>query len=85
MSDKTMLFNPYNGKPRHPADIASDPSGLLMVDPDLPLRAASQQSAQAAEIDFYAIIREFGYTTSGQTLEIVEALDAAITSQKEKE
>ena len=34
---KTMLFNPYTGKPRHPADIASDPSGILMLDPDEPI------------------------------------------------
>lgn len=37
---KTMLFNPYTGKPRDPRDIASDPSGVLMLDPDEPLRAA---------------------------------------------
>lgn len=37
---KTMLFNPYTGKPRDPRDIASDPSGLLMVDPDEPILAA---------------------------------------------
>jgi hypothetical protein len=27
---KTVMFNPYTGTPRHPSDIASDPSGLLM-------------------------------------------------------
>jgi hypothetical protein len=37
---KTMLFNPYNGNPRHPSDIASDPAGLLMLDPDEPVLAA---------------------------------------------
>ena len=37
---KTMLFNPYTGTPRHPSDIASDPSGILMLDPDEPIYAA---------------------------------------------
>lgn len=36
----TLLFNPYTGKPRHPSDIASDPHGILMVEPGAPLRAA---------------------------------------------
>lgn len=40
MSGRTMLFNPYTGKPRHPSDIVSDPAGLLMPDPDLPVLAA---------------------------------------------
>lgn len=30
--NKTMLFDPNTGKPRHPSDIASDPAGLLIVD-----------------------------------------------------
>lgn len=37
---RTMLFNPYTGRPRDPRDIASDPAGTLMVDPDEPLRPA---------------------------------------------
>lgn len=37
---KTMMFNPYTGTPRHPSDIASDPEGILIIDPDSPLRAA---------------------------------------------
>lgn len=36
---RTLLFNPYTGQPRHPADIASDPSGILMMDPDEPVYA----------------------------------------------
>lgn len=35
-----LLFNPYSGKPRHPSDIASDPHGILMLDPEQPLYAA---------------------------------------------
>lgn len=31
---KTFLFNPYTGTPRHPSDIASDPEGILIVDPE---------------------------------------------------
>lgn len=37
---KTVMFNPYTGTPRHPSDIASDPSGLLILEPGAPLRAA---------------------------------------------
>ena len=37
----TMLFNPYTGKPRHPSDIASDPKGTLIAEPDAPMIAAS--------------------------------------------
>jgi hypothetical protein len=50
---KTMLFNPYNGLPRHPSDIASDPQGTLMVDPDEPLRpsvARPDKDAQIADL-----------------------------------
>ncbi len=43
-----MLFNPYSGKPRHPSDIKSDPKGVLMVDPDAPLRPARPELAEAA-------------------------------------
>lgn len=52
---KTMLFNPYTGKPRDPRDIASDPSGTLMLDPDEPLLAAKTAVAQpvADERDAY--------------------------------
>lgn len=31
---KTMLFNPYTGTPRHPSDIASDPEGIPIMDPE---------------------------------------------------
>ena len=37
---KTMLFNPYTGTPRHPSDIRSDPEGIMMLDPDEPIRAS---------------------------------------------
>lgn len=33
---KTVMFNPYTGTPRHPSDIASDPSGLLILEPGAP-------------------------------------------------
>lgn len=36
----TMLFNPYTGAPRHPSDIQSDPAGILLLDPDEPMRAS---------------------------------------------
>ena len=35
-----LMFSPYTGMPRHPSDIASDPHGILMLDPDQPIRAA---------------------------------------------
>lgn len=47
---KTMLFNPYNGKPRHPLDIASDPEGILMLDPDEPVRAYTTPPAPAPAV-----------------------------------
>ena len=37
---KTFLFNPYTGTPRHQLDIQSDPEGLLIVEPDAPVRPA---------------------------------------------
>lgn len=48
---KTMLFNPYTGKPRDPRDIASDPEGKLIVDPDEPLRAASEIQITKCQFD----------------------------------
>lgn len=48
---KTMLFNPFTGKPRDPRDIASDPSGILMLDPDEPLIAAKPpEQGRAADV-----------------------------------
>lgn len=43
-----MLFNPYTGKPRDFADIASDPSGKLVMDPNMPLLAASAHPSELA-------------------------------------
>ena len=45
---KTMLFNPYTGKPRDPRDIASDPTGKLMLDPDEPVVAVRRTQACTA-------------------------------------
>lgn len=39
-----MMFNPYSGRPRHPSDISSDPSGLLMLDPDEQMFAAPTET-----------------------------------------
>lgn len=46
---KTVMFNPYTGTPRHPSDIASDPSRLLILEPGAPLRAAAQVVALEPE------------------------------------
>lgn len=55
---KTMLFNPYSGKPRHPSDIASDPAGILIIDPDEPLRAALAAQAAAPRGTDAQILKE---------------------------
>lgn len=44
MPTGTVLFNPFTGKPRYPADIASDPHGHLLWDGEEPLRAATAPS-----------------------------------------
>ena len=41
---KTFLFNPYTGRPRDPRDIQSDPEGILIVEPEAPLRAEPTQT-----------------------------------------
>ena len=38
----TLLTNPWNGEPRDIRDVESDPTGILMVEPGKPLRAADQ-------------------------------------------
>lgn len=43
-----MLFNPYTGRPRDPRDIQSDPEGILVLDPDEPLRAYATPPAADA-------------------------------------
>lgn len=35
---KVFMFNPYTGTPRHPSDIASDPEGLLILEPGAPVQ-----------------------------------------------
>lgn len=40
MTQKVMRFNPYTGQPRDPRDIASDPEGLLLIEPGKELLAA---------------------------------------------
>ena len=37
-----LMFNPYIGTPRHPSDIASDPHGILLLDPRSGQRARGQ-------------------------------------------
>ena len=44
----TIMFNPYTGTPRHPADIASDPHGILLLDPEqTPLTSAIRARGQS--------------------------------------
>ena len=65
---KTMLFNPYTGKPRDPRDIASDPAGVLMPDPDEPLlatRASSSAQAVGADAARYRYIVDNNIILSG--------------------
>ena len=54
---RTMLFNPYTGKPRDPRDIASDPAGVLMVDPDEPLRPAAREPSDLMAIAMERVAR----------------------------
>lgn len=43
------MFNPYTGTPRHPSDITSDPEGLMLLEPDTPVRPAQpEQQAEPA-------------------------------------
>jgi hypothetical protein len=77
---KTMLFNPYTGRPRNPLDIQSDPEGILMLDPDEPIHAA----LAAAPQEPVAWLREDG--TACITARTKESLiadgGAAATSMK---
>lgn len=59
---KTMLFNPYTGRPRHPSDIASDPAGKLMLDPDEPLRPVPKGCAFCNHPDTRASCSAMGLT-----------------------
>ena len=86
---KTMLFNPYTGTPRHPSDIASDPEGILLLDPDEPVKAAPtaikppQASQPAQDAVDAARWRAFLSTRSANTHEVInQAIDAAIAAQK---
>lgn len=46
MIGKVMMFNPFNGHPRHPDDIKSDPAGILVWDGEEPLRAVSRMAGE---------------------------------------
>lgn len=46
MPTGTMLYNPFNGLPRHPDDIASDPEGRLLWDGTTPLRAETIRTVE---------------------------------------
>jgi hypothetical protein len=43
MKPGTFMFNPFNGKPRHPSDIKSDPTGVMIVDHDEPLLSSHRE------------------------------------------
>ena len=44
------MFNPYTGVPRHPEDIASDPHGIMLLDPEQPIAAAIRARETMPEI-----------------------------------
>lgn len=46
-----MQFNPYTGTPRHPADIASDPAGLLVWDGEEPILSAATLDIAALAVE----------------------------------
>ena len=71
---KTMLFNPYTGTPRHPSDIASDPEGILLLDPDEPVKAApTGKDSLAVEPDERAMF-EAWYMQEYPTLDHAQIL-----------
>ena len=37
----TLMFDPYTGTPRHPEDIASDPHGIMLLDPEQALSTSA--------------------------------------------
>lgn len=62
---KTMMFNPYTGRPRDPRDIQSDPAGLLMLDPDEPVRAAARPASTALATELGPDGKEWAITEAG--------------------
>jgi hypothetical protein len=44
----TLMFNPYTGWARDPADIRSDPHGILLLDPEQPIHAAAIRARKPA-------------------------------------
>jgi hypothetical protein len=53
----TVLTNPWNGEPRDIRDVESDPTGILMVEPGKPLRAADQPDAVLRDAERYRYMR----------------------------
>lgn len=51
-------YNPYTGMPRHPKDIKSDPQGLLIVEPGVPLQAAAEIDSSKVEVDLLRLVYE---------------------------
>lgn len=50
MSIGVMLFNPFNGRPRRPEDIKSDPYGILIWDGVEPMKTAPTRSHVALNV-----------------------------------
>ena len=75
---KTMLFNPYSGRPRDPRDIQSDPEGILMLDPDEPIRAAhpepSEETVSALRDCLSQIDMAACYASEEDTKSVADAL-----------
>ena len=84
---KTVMFNPYTGTPRHPGDIASDPSGLLILEPGAPLRAAAQVVALEPEgPDGHGVNWLAGKRPKpGDLLYVGEAVKRALAAKNEAE
>jgi len=68
MSIGTMLFNPFTGAPRLPADIASDPHGALIWDGETPLREARNDRQMCI-----ALMREAAALLESLPIETLEA------------
>lgn len=84
---KTMLFNPYSGRPRDPRDIQSDPEGILMLDPGEPLLAAAPTPPAEAVTDAMQSAGEAAYdkvlrSTDDRSRVVRAAITAALAAKE---
>ena len=84
-------FNPYTGTPRDSRDIESDPKGILIRDPRVPLKACkiskpnkySREIAPGVSVDVYDVLKAFNVTNSALQHLIKKALAVGIRGHKD--